>query len=153
MPARRLLSIALLAIGLSSCFMLARERDLSGTWTGTMVIDGEPFDLAAQLRHVDGRLEGPVVAAGANATLTIFLRNGEAVTLTGRYEGHGCAGTLEGAGTLRGDQLIEGSVTVEDTCSGRGTGTFELRREGEADGMPRGGAGAERAAAPAPARG
>ncbi|HUH11692.1 MAG TPA: hypothetical protein VMK65_01225 [Longimicrobiales bacterium] len=128
MPLRRSLLAAALSLALSSCFMLAREPDLSGVWRGTMTVDGQTFALAAQLREVEGRLEGPVVASGANATFTIFLRDEERVRLTGSYEGHGCSGTIVGDGALRDGRVMAGAITVEDTCSGRGTGTFELRR-------------------------
>jgi hypothetical protein len=108
--------------------------NLSGAYTGEVVVDGEPFGVSMEVETMaGGTIEGsyqvtsPIQMSGP-ITGTIVA---DSVTFSLNYLNpmDGCGGILDGTGTVKeGGDSFSGRARVNDSCGGYLAGTFTMRK-------------------------
>ena len=76
------------------------SKDLEGTWSGTLEVEGKPRQVGLKLsNHADGTSTGAVISGeGMQIPITTILQEGASVTLDVKNIGGSYAGTLKAEG-------------------------------------------------------
>lgn len=122
-------AIVLLLAASLACASGGGVRDLSGAWTGELVVESLAFPASVRLSQVGSRIAGPAESPGMRGSLEGEV-SGERVEFEAEYTAQGCRGTMVGSGEVSDDgATMAGELAVVDSCSGRSRGRFTLRRE------------------------
>lgn len=92
----------------------AVSKELEGTWSGTMEVDGTSRELGLRFRNqADGTASGIVIAGeGTEIAITTIAQKASAVTLDVKSIGGSYTGTLDASGTELTGTWTQGPFTA-----------------------------------------